>query len=57
MAKETLSGASVNTILQGTNEPSINTATVPTSSDKALAVYDKDGTLIGYVAVFDTEWS
>lgn len=56
MAKETLSNASVNEILQGTNAPEANTNAVPANSDKALAVYDKDGNLIGYVPVFDTAW-
>lgn len=56
MAKETLSAACVAEILQGTNDAAANTNAVPANSDKSLAVYDKNGTLIGYVPVFDTEW-
>jgi len=56
MAKETLSSAAINEILQGVNAPSANTNAVPTNSDFALPIYDKNGTLIGYVPVFSTEW-
>jgi hypothetical protein len=56
MAEQTLSSASVNKILQGTNAAAANTNAVPANSDKSLAVYDKNGTLIGYVPVFTTEW-
>ena len=56
MAKETLSKAAVNTVLQGTNAPAANTNAIPANSDKALAVYDKDGNLIGYVPVFNSQW-
>lgn len=57
MAKETLSSAAVNTILQGTNAPTasaINFDTGAGTSTYALPIYDKDGNLLGYVPVFNT---
>lgn len=57
MAKETLSQAALNTILQGVNAPTasaVNFDTGAGTSTYALAVYDKEGNLLGYVPVFDT---
>jgi hypothetical protein len=56
MAKETMSAAAVATVLQGVNAPAANTNALPANTNKSLAVYDKNGNLIGYVPVFTTEW-
>ena len=55
MSKESLSGAAVNNILQGTNAPVASVVdfdTGATSTTHALPIYDKNGTLLGYVPVF-----
>lgn len=57
MAKETLSSAALNTILQGTNAPAasaVNFDTGAGTSTYALPIYNKEGVLLGYVPVFDT---
>jgi len=57
MAKETLSQAALNTILQGTNAPvasAVDFEAGAGTSTYALPVYDKEGNLLGYVPVFDT---
>ena len=58
MAKQTLSSASVNAILQGCDSDNVTATTcsfdTATGADTsgALAVYDKDGNLLGYVPLF-----
>lgn len=55
MAKETLSKASVNEILAGTNAPVASVVDFDTgagSTTHALPIYDKEGNLLGYVPVF-----
>ena len=58
MAKETLSSAAVNNILQGTNAPVASVVDFDsgaTSTTHALPIYDKNGNLLGYVPVFAAE--
>ena len=58
MAKETLSGASVANALQGFNSDNIVATTCSLDSatgadtSGAMAVYDKNGTLLGWVPLF-----
>lgn len=55
MAEETLSTAAVNKILKGTNAPVASVVDFDTgagSTTHALPVYNKEGTLLGYVPVF-----
>lgn len=55
MAKETLSSAAVNTILQGTNAPvasAVNLDTATTATTHALEIFDKNGKSLGWVPVY-----
>lgn len=55
MAKETLSKAAVNAVLQGTNAPVASVVDFDTgagATTHALPVYDKAGNLLGYVPLF-----
>ena len=59
MGKATLSSASsasIAEILKGTNEVEDNTNTLPETTSKAMAIYDKDGKLIGYIPVYSSSW-
>ena len=56
MSKQTMSAASVAEVLKGTNAPIENVNALPANTDKALPIYDKEGNLIGYVPIFNTQW-
>lgn len=43
-------------ILQGFEKTVANTNAVPANSNLAMPVYNKEGTLLGYVPVFTSLW-
>ena len=54
--KESISGASAAEILKGLTSVTINTNPIPSNTSKAIPIYNKYGTLIGYMPVFDNIW-